>query len=57
VLVNLLSNAIKFTPEEGRITIAISTSEKTGLRVEVTDTGVGISQLIQSKLFKVCCHC
>jgi signal transduction histidine kinase len=53
VLVNLLSNAIKFTPDGGRITVAISAAKR-GLRVEVTDTGVGISPLTQSKLFKVC---
>jgi CheY-like chemotaxis protein len=51
VLVNLLSNAIKFTPDGGRITVAISAAKR-GLRVEVTDTGVGISPHTQAKLFK-----
>jgi PAS domain S-box-containing protein len=42
VVWNLLSNAVKFTPNDGRVEIALCT---TGDRVEltVTDTGIGIS--------------
>jgi len=41
VVINLLSNAIKFTPEGGRVDIAV---QRTGDRVElsVSDNGVGI---------------
>ena len=43
---NLLSNAFKFTPENGRVSLALSQFEQTGarwLRYRVADTGVGIS--------------
>ncbi len=39
---NLLSNAIKYTPENGRIHIEVGTS-KFGVKVSVTDSGVGIA--------------
>ena len=42
VLNNLLSNAIKFTPPQGLITINVE-DKRDHLRVEVTDTGAGIS--------------
>ena len=41
VLVNLLSNAAKFTPEQGRIEIAVSIGDG-GLEVRFADDGVGI---------------
>ena len=43
---NLLSNAFKFTPENGRVELALSQFEHGGtrwLRYQVSDTGVGIS--------------
>ena len=43
---NLLSNAFKFTPENGRVDLALSQFERDGaqwLRYQVSDTGVGIS--------------
>ena len=42
VVWNLLSNALKFTPEGGKITISVSTSNGT-LALRVGDTGAGIS--------------
>jgi PAS domain S-box-containing protein len=42
VIWNLLSNAIKFTPEGGRVRIALDTSGKQA-RITVSDTGAGIS--------------
>jgi len=41
VVWNLLSNALKFTPEHGRVAIALSAADST-LSLRVTDTGVGI---------------
>ena len=55
VLTNLLSNAVKFTPERGSIHLdATLLSEESGtckVRVEVSDTGIGISNEQAKKLF------
>jgi len=50
VLYNLLSNAIKFTPSGGRVTIQ-TVEEDSFARVSVTDTGIGISQKDQERIF------
>jgi PAS domain S-box-containing protein len=50
VFVNLISNAIKFT-EHGSINVKIYRKGK-NVRVEVTDTGIGISKEDQRKLFR-----
>jgi PAS domain S-box-containing protein len=51
VLLNLIGNAIKFTPTGGRVTIAIRV-EREELRVEVRDTGIGISKRDIGRLFQ-----
>ena len=57
VIINLLSNAIKFTPEKGTVKLNIEKMETVGdeddvtLRVEVVDTGIGISKEQQVRLF------
>ncbi len=55
ILVNYLSNAVKFT-HAGEVLVAVSSSpapdERVMLKVEVTDTGVGIAVEDQSELFK-----
>ena len=55
VITNLLSNAVKFTPEGGLITLdALFVEEENSivtLRVEVRDTGIGISPEQQARLF------
>ena len=43
VLMNLFSNANKFTPEGGAVTLTAGIDYRGGIRVEVADTGVGIS--------------
>ncbi len=55
VITNLMSNAIKFTPEQGQIKlkVAIEAEEKSSLilRISVKDSGIGISEENQQKLF------
>jgi signal transduction histidine kinase len=51
VLNNLLSNACKFTPAGGRIDIEVLAQGPT-VAVEVTDTGPGISEEDQARLFE-----
>lgn len=50
ILINLLQNAIKFTPENGVVNLLICDSEEM-LTFRVSDTGIGISEEDQSKLF------
>lgn len=42
VLFNLVSNASKFTPDGGKVSVSASAGAKSGLRIQVEDTGVGI---------------
>ena len=56
ILLNLLSNAVKFTLK-GTIKVRLEEEAKSSsgtrcLRLEVKDTGIGISEADQSKLFK-----
>jgi signal transduction histidine kinase/CheY-like chemotaxis protein len=55
VIGNLLSNAVKFT-ERGSVSVNVrrigETSAQHHLRFEVRDTGIGISQAAQERLFK-----
>jgi signal transduction histidine kinase len=50
-LINLVNNAVKFTPQNGTITVA---AEPRGerLAVQVMDTGIGISEENQRKIFE-----
>lgn len=42
ILINILSNADKYTPEDGRISVAISRNQNGDILVSVADNGVGI---------------
>ncbi|WP_158599167.1 PAS domain S-box protein [Methanohalophilus sp. RSK] len=51
VMYNLLSNASKFTSDKGTITI-IANQEKDKLKVAVSDTGIGMPEEDQAKIFE-----
>ncbi len=51
ILTNLLGNAVKFT-EYGEVGIYIHKISKNRFRFEVTDTGIGLTQTQQTKLFQ-----
>ncbi|MDR2123774.1 MAG: response regulator [Desulfovibrio sp.] len=55
VITNLLSNAVKFTPESGSIHVNVELEMDAGthctLLVRVADTGIGISDEQQSRIF------
>lgn len=49
VVNNLISNAIKYSPDNGRITVALS--ENDGTVITITDTGMGIPAQDLQKIF------
>lgn len=51
VLFNYLSNAIKFTPNNGNITVRLIAEAERWFRLEVQDTGIGISKEDHDRLF------
>ncbi len=54
VLENLIGNAIKFTPQGGKVTLEarVTGERKEFLEVSVKDTGIGIAQEEQEKIFE-----
>ena len=50
VLLNLLGNSLKFT-EQGHILLEVGSDPDGLLRVSVTDTGIGMTEQVQSRLF------
>jgi signal transduction histidine kinase len=52
VLGNLLSNAVKFTPRGGRIGVFVRAAAQDGTTFEVRDTGIGIPQDQQTRIFE-----
>lgn len=53
VIRNLVNNAIKFTPEGGSVTIRYETLDNDKITVSISDTGVGMDEDTQKKLFKL----
>jgi signal transduction histidine kinase len=51
ILFNLLSNAVKFTPGGGSVTLSASTEANDAV-ITVRDTGMGISEEDQAKIFE-----
>ena len=56
IMVNIITNAIKYTPEGGKIDVALAEvdDERLGrsLKVSVTDTGIGLDDKAKSRLFE-----
>ena len=50
ILYNLLSNAVKFTPDGGKVSTQLEVTQSE-LRAQVIDTGIGIAEGDQAKLF------
>src|SRR4030095_8610231 len=48
---NLINNAVKFTPRNGQITIMTGNDSDQQLRLEITDTGMGIEAEALPKIF------
>ena len=55
VITNLLANAIKFTPEKGSVSISVRLLHEENnictIQVSISDTGIGISEEQQNRLF------
>jgi CheY-like chemotaxis protein len=51
VLLNLLSNAIKYNSEKGRVTVDCEATGESALRINISDTGPGISPKDMKMLF------
>jgi two-component system nitrogen regulation sensor histidine kinase NtrY len=53
VMINLLDNAVASIPEEGKITVTLAYDKASGVvKIEVMDTGVGISDEDKGRLFE-----
>ena len=49
---NLLSNAVKFTPKGGSIVVRLSQPDPERMRLEVSDTGMGIAETDREHIFE-----
>ncbi len=52
VLINLLDNALKYTPQGGGVKISVEAAGGGFLRVDVADTGIGISPADIARIFE-----
>jgi signal transduction histidine kinase/DNA-binding response OmpR family regulator len=52
ILINLLSNAIKFTNENGNVYCQIEADAEKGIKLIIGDSGVGIPEAMQAKIFE-----
>jgi PAS domain S-box-containing protein len=51
IMYNLLSNALKYTPEGGCISVMCTEEREAWIRVEISDTGIGIKEEEKRDLF------
>lgn len=52
ILINLLSNAIKFTNNNGDVSFHISPGTRPGIHLVIADTGIGLAEEMQEKVFE-----
>lgn len=52
VLTNLISNSIKYGKNNGQTTISVASYEKDTFAIHVSDNGIGIKEMDQSRLFE-----
>ena len=50
-LLNLLNNAIKYNQPNGSVTLDLDNSDEAHIKIIITDTGIGISEEYQERLF------
>ncbi|MCU0245495.1 MAG: ATP-binding protein [Bryobacter sp.] len=51
VLLNLVGNAVKFT-SEGQVTVEVHAEPQGGIRIDVRDSGIGVSPDFQKRIFE-----
>lgn len=51
-LINLLSNALKYSPPESPVDVLVDFPDKTRVRIQVKDNGIGIPEDRQSQIFQ-----
>lgn len=51
IIINLISNAIKYNKKDGKVFIYIEPVENNKTRISIKDTGPGIAEELQNKLF------
>lgn len=51
VLMNLIGNAVKFTPQDGKVTVAIEKNGSDYIQISIADTGPGILPEEANKIF------
>lgn len=51
LLLILVDNAVKYTPKGGKVTVLLISDKKGKVRINVRDTGIGIAQADQERVF------
>ncbi len=52
VLINLISNAVKFTPDDGKVDVALHWRPRSPIVIEVSDNGIGMSPSEVTRAFE-----